>query len=82
MAARQGSGATDWQPATWRQLEPRGLQLQIVDKLEGTDTGNSCTVAVRADIADLTDLWKQRIQYRSAHVAVLYHRRRHCTYRL
>ena len=82
MAARQGSGANNWQPATWRQLEPRGLQFEIVDKLEGTDTGNSCIVAVRADIAALTDLWKQRIQFRSANFAVLYHRHCYCTYML
>ena len=69
VAARQGSCADGWQPATWRQLEPRGLQFEMVDKLGGTDTGNSCTVALRADIAALTDLWKQRIRYRSAHVA-------------
>ena len=75
VAARQAPDANGWQPATWRQLEPRGLQLQIVDQLAGTGTdadtvaGNECIVALRADTAALTNLWRQRVEYRSANAA-------------
>lgn len=61
VAAMRILDASEWQPATWRQLEPNHKLQSMPLDLPST---NTASVALRADIATLTEWWKLRIEHR------------------
>jgi len=60
--AVQASADSQWKPCTWRQLQ------SDMDLHHPKDTSNasSQSIALRADINTLAQLWKQRTQDRCA----------------
>ena len=57
--AAQASADSEWKPCTWRQLQ------SAAHIHHGSETSSdSGKVALRADIARLAQLWKQRTQDR------------------
>lgn len=60
--AAQASAGGQWMPCTWRQLQSN----MDLHHPEDTSNASSQSIALRADISTLTQLWKQRTQDRCA----------------
>ncbi len=60
--AAQASADGQWKPCTWRQLQSN----MDLHHPEDTSNASSPSIALRADISTLTQLWKQRTQDRYA----------------
>ncbi|KAL0045493.1 hypothetical protein WJX82_008253 [Trebouxia sp. C0006] len=58
--AVQASADSQWKPCTWRQLQSN----MDIHHPEDTSNASSQSIALRADIHTLTQLWKQRTQDR------------------
>ncbi len=62
--AVQASADSQWKPCTWRQLQSN-MDLRDYDPKDMSNT-SSQSIALRADINTLAQLWKQRTQDRCA----------------
>ena len=60
--AVQASADSQWKPCTWRQLQ----SYIDLHQSENTSNASSRSIALRADINTLAQLWKQRTQDRCA----------------